>query len=143
MTAGKRRGWRALPAAEQDLERLRHDHERLAVRAIALLDLIAEGKYAVEPLNQMASYGDLADCYKVYFGLTDASTHRIVYRKLESGAIEVIEAVAIEERAEGYVYLLAASRLNRLPTESKKRFNRVHQAAIAARAKRRPPSPQR
>lgn len=85
----------------------------------------------------MASYGDLSDCFKVYFGTTDEPTHRIVYRHLDDGDIEVIEAVAVEARADGYVYLLAASRLGRLPKESKRRFDRIHQAMIALRSSRK------
>ncbi len=83
----------------------------------------------------MAKTGDLSDCRKLYFGLGNPPSHRIVYRVLDE-TIEIIEIVAVEARADMYVYLLAALRLGRLPAETKPQLNRVHQQIIAKRARR-------
>lgn len=86
----------------------------------------------------MASTGDLGDCRKLYFGLGQPPSHRIVYRELgPAGDIEILEIVAIEARDELYAYLLASVRLNRLPAESKPRFNRLHQEIVQRRVARR------
>ncbi len=47
--------------------------------------------------------------------------------------------VAVESRTDLYAYLLAASRLGRLPVESTKSFNRLHQDVIARRAAKKRP----
>lgn len=134
MSAPVGRKWRAHPAVEQDIERLGADDPKLKVRAVALLDLLADGKVAGEALKDMAFYGDLSDCFKFYFGVTGGGvTHRIVYRTLAGGGIEIVEAIAVEERQEGYVYLLASQRLGRLPDTARKAFNRTHQKVIARR----------
>lgn len=78
------------------------------------------------------------DRRKVYFGRTGKDiSHRIIYRSDDADAIEVVEVVAVESRDEGYAYLLAANRLGRLPTETRSKRNRVHQAVIARRSERR------
>ncbi|MEK7422632.1 MAG: hypothetical protein AAB131_02210 [Actinomycetota bacterium] len=82
----------------------------------------------------MGTTGDLTDCRKLYFGLGDPPSHRIVYRDL---AGEIVEIVAVEARAEMYAYLLAAVRLGRLPIEAKPGFNRVHEQVIARRSTKR------
>ena len=129
-----------LPSALADLTRLGNDHPRLLIRARALIGLVASGEFEGELLQLLPMYGDLADCRKVYFGLTsDNATHRIVYRSGESGHVEVIEVVAVEQRDEGYVYLLAAQRLGRLPDETRRRFDRVHQTVIKRRGSTRTP----
>jgi len=123
-----------LPAAAADLTRLKADDDRLPIRAVALVDLVVDGKIDGVELQLLASYGDLSDCRKIYFGLTSEPTHRIVYRELADGTTQVIEVVAVEQRDEGYVYLLAAQRLARLPTETKPKLNRVHQDVIQRRS---------
>lgn len=62
-------------------------------------------------------YGDLADCRKWYFGPAGRpqSTHRLVYQESAGGGVEVLEVIAVEGRPGGYVYMLAADRLGRLP----------------------------
>lgn len=86
----------------------------------------------------MATTGDLTDCRKLYFGRGNPPSHRIVYREAGTdGALEVLEVVAVEERDALYVYLLTANRLGRLPIESKRRFNRLHQQVILRRSSRR------
>ena len=126
---------RWLEAARADLERLRQDDERLARRALALIRLVETGRLDGRPLQDLALYGDLSDCRKIYFGAEQGhNTHRITYRTSHDGHLELIEIVALEQRQDGYVYLLAANRLRRLPAETRPKFNRVHQAAITARA---------
>lgn len=85
----------------------------------------------------MAVTGDLADCRKLYFGLGDPPSHRIVFRELDDGMIEVIEVVAVEAREDMYAYLLASVRLGRLPVESRPRYQRPHQATIGRRVNAR------
>lgn len=48
MSAAAGRKWRAHPAVEQDIKRLGEDDPRLKVRAVALMDLLADGKVAAE-----------------------------------------------------------------------------------------------
>ncbi len=139
MTTVKRsqRRLTVIPAADADIGRLAKDNPRLAIRARAVIGLVAAGEITGAPLELMASYGDLTDCRKVYFGVTDAPTHRLVYQIVGEGSkmrLEVVEVVAVEARAEGYVYLLAAIRLNRLPSESRPKLGRVDQREIARRS---------
>jgi hypothetical protein len=139
MTTAKRsqRRLTVIPADDADIGRLAKDNPRLALRARAVIGLIATGEITGAPLQLMASYGDLTDCRKVYFGVTDTPTHRLVYQIVGEGSkarLEVVEVVAVEAGAEGYVYLLAAHRLNRLPAESLPELGRVHQREIARRS---------
>ncbi len=121
--------------AASDIERLKTDSERLGLRALALIQLLGDGKISGQPLKDVARYGDLRDCFKVYFGETGtAATHRLVYQETDDGGIEVKEVVAVEQRGDDYVYLLVANRLKRLPAETKRAFNRVHQQVIARRS---------
>ncbi len=121
------------------MQRIRDDDARLYDRARALLDVVSDGRYEGQPLKDMRSYGDLTDCRKIYLGLPGMRpTHRIVYQKSPTSAtVEVIDVVAVEARADGYAYLLAATRLGRLPDETKARAARVHQKMIAERSDRR------
>lgn len=133
-----RRHLSVAPAAAADLKRLNEDDPRLAARARALIGLIESGEVTGKNLELLASYGDLRDCRKVYFGRTGQDiSHRIVYRSDETGVVEVVEVVAVESREEGYAYLLAANRLGRLPSETRRKFNRVHQGVITRRSARR------
>jgi hypothetical protein len=139
VTGPARRRWQAHPAAEQDLIRLGNDHPRLPLRAIALLDLIDAGRLSGTPLADSAFYGDLSDCFKFYFGLGEAPTHRLVYRSLADGRVEVLELIAAEQREHGYVYLLASKRLGRLPVTTQRAFDRIHQTVIRRRGTKRTP----
>lgn len=127
-----------LAAAKADVGRLAEDDHDLAKLALRTIRRLETGTVEGMPLQDMAATGDLSDCRKLYFGPGDPPSHRIVYRELPGGGdIEILEIVALEAREELYAYLLAASRLGRLPIESKRRFNRLHQAAIKRRAARR------
>jgi len=87
----------------------------------------------------MPRYGNLTDCYKIYFGIPGQpqNTHRIVYRLRAEGVVDVIEVVAVEEKAGGYVYLTVADRLGRLPPESRRALMSEHQKRIARRGAQR------
>lgn len=127
-----------LQAASDDIGRLKDDDPHLAVLALRKVKDLEARTVDGAPLENMALTGDLTDCRKLYFGFGDPPSHRIVYRELEdSGDIEILEVVAVESREELYAYLLAASRLGRLPQETKRRFNRLHQQVVQRRAHRR------
>jgi hypothetical protein len=130
-----------IKAAEQDLVRILAEDRKLGVRVRAVLELLADGSVAGVPLREMASYGDLRDCMKVYIGRSPQSaSHRIVYRVRAGSApreASTLEVIAVEVREEGYAYLLAADRLGRLPVETRSKFGRVHQKMIARRGMRR------
>ena len=138
--SGRQRTASFLVAAAQDLEHLREDDPDLPGLALGKVRELEAGAIEGEPLQEMAVTGDLADCRKLYFGKGNPPSHRIVYRHLDGGAIEVLEIVAVEAREEMYAYLLAAVRLGRLPEESRPRFNRLRQAAIGRRSSRRRPT---
>ena len=127
------------PKAQDDIRRLAEDNPKLPTRISMLFHLLENGTLTGEPLKDMARYGPLSDCYKVYFGAPGMpqNTHRIVHRLRLDGTIEVVEVVVVEERSEGYVYLLAADRLGRLPAESKPALEAEHQERIARRGAQR------
>jgi hypothetical protein len=138
LTPRRRRRAEFLGAAKADVGRLAEDDKQLATLALRTIRRLEEGKVDGAPLHDMAATGDLRDCRKLYFGMGRPPSHRIVYRELASSdEIEIVEVVALEARDELYAYLLAASRLGRLPVESKWRFQRVHQEVIERRAARR------
>ena len=128
-------------AASKDIARLERETPGLGVRSRALLTLIEAGRLSGDPLKLLASYGDLSDCRKIYFSLRGTgATHRLVYQVLQAGGqtvIEVVSVVAVESRDEGYVYLLAANRLGRLPPETEPKLKRVRQQFIAKRARKK------
>ena len=138
MSTGKRkRQARFIEAARADIGRLAADDPRLASVALRMVRDLEAGVVDGAPLSAMAATGDLRDCRKLYFGHGNPTSHRIVYRVDEADrSVEILEVVAVEERSELYVYLLAAQRLGRLPVESKRRFNRLHQQAILRRSSR-------
>jgi hypothetical protein len=139
-----RRSLSVTQAATRDIERLSKDAVGLDVRARALIELVEEGRVTGQELTLMPSYGDLSDCRKIYFGLhKDDATHRLVYQVVQDGGVatlEVVAVVAVENRDEGYVYLLASNRLGRLPDETRPKLNRVHQQHIAKRGRKTPRS---
>lgn len=127
-----------LQAASDDIGRLKQDDPQLAVLALRKVKDLEARRVDGAPLENLAVTGDLTDCRKLYFGLGEPPSHRIVYRELDdSGDIEILEVVAVEAREELYAYLLAANRLGRLPQETKGRFSRLHQQVTRRRAQRR------
>ncbi len=126
-----------LPAAVADLKRLQQDDPVLAAEAGRILADVAAGRRDGEPLSAMAATGDLSDCRKIYFGHRNQPTHRIVLQQRPDGTLEVLLVVAVEARADAYVYLLSAERLQRLPQPQQPNLDRLRQERIAQRARRR------
>jgi hypothetical protein len=139
MSPEPRRRVTFLSAAKADIGRLHDDDPDIAKLALRKVQELQAGTVTGVPLEELAKTGDLGDCSKLYFGLGSPPSHRIVYRSVDGdpSRLEVLEVVAVESRADLYAYLLASSRLGRLPVESKKHFNRLHQDVIARRAQRR------
>ncbi len=125
-----------LAAAKADIGRLTEDDPAVARLALRMVRDLEAGTAEGVALTEMAKTGDLGDCRKLYFGVGKPPSHRIVYRPIDGHPerIEIIEIIAVESRADLYVYLLAANRLGRLPKETKPQFNRMHHAVIARRA---------
>ncbi|MGH9112695.1 MAG: hypothetical protein ACRDZN_10445 [Acidimicrobiales bacterium] len=118
----RRRRATFLAAAKADVGRLARDDPRLAKLALKTGRDLESRTVNGAPLEEMATTGDLTDCRKVYFGLGNPPSHRIVYRDLgASKGVEILEVVAIEQRDDLYAYLLASARLGRLPVESRRR----------------------
>lgn len=130
----KRRVVRLSNEADGDLGRLLEIDRKLGQLAAAMMKQLAAGSVTGVPLEKMPKYGDLSDCRKVYFGYGNPPTHRIVYREIDETHIEVFEIIALESRDDAYVYLLAALRLQRLPSETAQEYQSVHQRMIASRA---------
>lgn len=107
------------------------DIARQALRTIIEVDA---GRRTLKPLGSMAKTGDLTDCGRTYFGVdADADTHRIVFRRIAGRleVVEVLEVVAVEERADDVVYLAAGLRLGRLEADPVRRSDaarKVHRA---------------
>lgn len=137
MARRARRRLEYLPAALGDLKRLQHDDPALALEAGRILTDVAAGRRDGEPLSAMAATGDLTDCRKIYFGHRNEPTHRIVLQLRPDGTIEVVLVVAVEARADAYVYLLSAERLQRLPAVQQPNLDRLRQGRIAERGRRR------
>ena len=127
-------------AALADLKRLGHADPALPKMALGKLRDFEAGRIDPVRLGEMAKTGDLGDCLKIYFGLGHPPSHRIVLLRVDESTVEVVEVVAVEARQDAYAYLLAASRLGRLPRETKPEFERVHQTVIARRGRKRTPN---
>jgi len=143
MTPKPRREVTFLSAAKADIGHLHDDDPDIAKLALRKVKELEAGAVTGVPLEEMAKTGDLGDCHKLYFGPGRPPSHRIVYRVVDGDPshLEVLEVIAVESRAELYAYLLASSRLGRLPVESKKHFNRLHQDVIERRATRKAKKP--
>ncbi len=75
--------------------------------------LSLQGTLRPTPLEHYAKTGDLSDCGKVVVETAGHPEYRIVVRDA-GGAIEIIEVVTVEERADDLAYLLAGVRLGRI-----------------------------
>ncbi|MCU1350904.1 MAG: hypothetical protein JWM05_113 [Acidimicrobiales bacterium] len=146
MSSTPRREVTFLHTAKADIGRLNDDDPTIARLALRKVQELQAGIVTGVPLEAMARTGDLGDCSKLYFGPGNPPSHRIVYRAVDGdpSRLEVLEVIAVESRTDLYAYLLASIRLGRMPVETKKHFNRVHQDVIARRAtkkakKRTPP----
>jgi ParE-like toxin of type II ParDE toxin-antitoxin system len=108
---------RYLEAAADEVRQLHRQDRALALIVLQRLTDLAKGRLVGEPLERRPS-ADLSDCRKVYIGrIGGRPTHRIVYRELGDGAVEVIEVVAVGAREGMAVYLEAAQRLGRTDPE--------------------------
>ncbi|MEY4010276.1 MAG: hypothetical protein RLZZ93_968, partial [Actinomycetota bacterium] len=91
----------------------------------------------VRRLRSFGKTGDLSDCGKIPVLVDGAPEHRIVVREMGDGDFEVVEVVAVEERADDLVYLLTALRLSRLvePVHRSDVERRVARVLAVRRAK--------
>ena len=106
-----------LAAAADDIRRLHRADPALALVVLQRLTDLAKGRLDGEPLERRVA-GDLSDCRKIYVGRVGGQpTHRIVYRPMGGGTIEVLEVIAVGMREAMAVYLEAARRLGRTPPE--------------------------
>lgn len=100
--------------SKQDLHGLQQDDPALLVEALRTAKLLDTGRLEGRRLRDFSKTGDLTDCRAVYFGVDeDDDTHRMVFREDASG-IDVLEVVAVGERADDIAYLLAGLRLGRI-----------------------------
>jgi len=140
MAGGPRRKAVLTSAALADLQRLGDDDPALPKMALDKLRHFEAGTVDAVPFSEMAKTGDLGDCLKIYFGPGKPPSHRIVLLRVDESTVEVVEVVAVEARQDAYAYLLAASRLGRLPRETKPEFERVHQTVIGRRSRKKKPN---
>jgi hypothetical protein len=117
VAAPKRRRPTYLPAAADDIRRLHRADPGLALIVLQRLTDLAKGRLDGMPLERRVA-GDLSDCRKIYVGRVGGQpTHRVVYRPIGGGAIEVLEVIVVRVREAMAVYLEAARRLSRTPTD--------------------------
>ena len=140
MPDGRRRKTELTSAALADLKRLGDEDPALPKMALDKLRDFEAGRIDAIPLSELAETGDLGDCLKIYFGPGKPPSHRIALRRVDESTVEVVEVAAVEARQDAYAYLLAASRLGRLPRQTKPEFERVHQTVIARRGRRKKPN---
>jgi hypothetical protein len=117
MAAPERRRLTYLAAAADDVRRLHRENPDLALLVLQRLTDLSKGRLDGDPLEARVA-GDLSDCRKIYVGKVGGQpTHRIVYRQVSGGEIEVLEVIAVGAREAMAVYLEAARRLGRTPTD--------------------------
>lgn len=115
MAAPQRRRLTYLAAAAEDVRRLHRENPDLALLVLQRLTDLSKGRLDGDPLEARVA-GDLSDCRKIYVGTVgDQPTHRIVYRQVMGGEIEVLEVIAVGPREAMAVYIEAAQRLGRSP----------------------------
>ena len=104
------------PEFKQDLLAL--GDVNLQRRVLTIWTDVSKGLVQGIPLENLASVGDLSDCFKIYFDVRDDGPprYRFVYRIRDNGVEAVsVEAVAAGERRALKVYREAARRLGRRP----------------------------
>lgn len=107
---------KAQPGIQEDFDAL---PPSVREKAMQVFIDVSIGEVAGVPLGELASVGDLSDCFKVYFDVDPEirqPRYRLVYRLLPEGAVEVVSAelVAVGRRAVLDAYVRAARRLGRL-----------------------------
>lgn len=114
MTAGHLVRVVVTSAALEDLRSIARRHPPVLAETVRLLRGLERGLVAVQPLRNFGKTGDLSDCGKIRVIVDGMPEHRIVVHDLGDGGFEILDVVAVEERADDVVYLLAAVRLSRL-----------------------------
>ncbi|CAN5752643.1 hypothetical protein BH23ACT10_BH23ACT10_13410 [soil metagenome] len=117
--------------ARQDLLDLKQDDVALVRGALRVAKRIERGEIDGVALRDFGKTGDLRDCRKVYFGAEPgADTHRIVFRILAGGEVEIVEIVAVAQREADVAYLQAALRLERIedPVPRSDAQRRIHRS---------------
>lgn len=97
---------------EEDFEKLVSTNakgQELGMEAISLLDQLAAGEIKGQPLSLLHGI-DLRGYNRLYF---NNAKHRIIYREIESGTIEVIEVVCIGKRNNFEAYIDASNRIQK------------------------------
>lgn len=107
---------RAQPGIQEDFDAL---PQAVKEKAMQVFVDVSTGDVTGVPLGNLASVGDLADCFKVYFDVDPnvvKPRYRLVYRLLPEGSVEIVaaELVAVGKRAVLDAYVRAARRLGRL-----------------------------
>ncbi len=123
--------------ARDDLRAIQLRHPDVVVKVLSLLQQLESGRLQVRRLRSFSKTGDLSDCGKIPVLVDGAPEHRIVVRELGDGDFEIVEVVAVEERADDLVYLLTALRLSRLvePVHRSDVERRVARVLAVRRAK--------
>lgn len=123
--------------ARDDLRAIQLRHPDVVVKVLSLLQQLESGRLQVRRLRSFGKTGDLSDCGKIPVLVDGAPEHRIVVREMGDGDFEVVEVVAVEERADDLVYLLTALRLSRLvePVHRSDVERRVARVLAVRRAK--------
>jgi hypothetical protein len=123
--------------ARDDLRAIQPRHPDVVVKVLSLLQQLESGRLQVRRLRSFGKTGDLSDCGKIPVLVDGAPEHRIVVRELGDGDFEIVEVVAVEERADDLVYLLTALRLSRLvqPAHRSDMERRVARVLAVRRAK--------
>ena len=114
MTVGHTRRVVFTEWARDDLRSVMERFPVVAIKVVATLRQLEFGNVQVQQLRNFGKTGDLTDCGKIPVIVDGFPEHRIVVRDTGSGGFEVLDVVAVEERADDLVYLLTAVRLARL-----------------------------
>ena len=123
--------------ARDDLRAIQLRHPDVVVKVLSLLQQLESERLQIRRLRSFGKTGDLSDCGKIPVLVDGAPEHRIVVRELGDGDFEIVEVVAVEERADDLVYLLTALRLSRLvePVHRSDVERRVARVLAVRRAK--------
>lgn len=117
------------PGAIEDLHGIRDRAAPVLRSLFVALKRLDAGTVQPTPLNDFNKTGDLSDCGKVVVETEGHPEYRIVARSVGS-TVEIIEIVAVEERARDLAYLLAGVRLGRItdpirPSDTQRRIARI------------------
>ena len=125
-----------LDEAVHDLVEL-HSTRPLAARAVvSVLLKLEKGDVRPQRLRFFSKTGDLSDCGKLTVLVDDEPELRVVVRDVGDDGFEVVEVVAIAERADDLAYLVTALRLERItdPVRKSDTTRRLARILAARRA---------